>query len=332
MRIIFAGTPSFAAAHLEALPGKYSVVAVYTQPDRRAGRGKKLLPSPVKQLALDYGISVEQPLSLKEPQEQEKLANYNADIMVVAAYGMLLPEAVLDIPRYGCINVHASLLPRWRGAAPVERAIMAGDTETGVTIMQMDAGLDTGAMLHKSTCAISETETGDSLRDKLIEIGRPALIETLDNLAQRQQKAQQQDDSQANYAKKLDKSEACIDWRQPAVEIERKVRAFTSALACFSMLDGQRIRIVSCKAWTGDTPAQSPGTIELLSSFRELDLPAACLKISCGQGYLVVDALQLPGSKAMALAALLNGKPDSFATGMCFDAEAPATSTASGRQ
>jgi len=332
LRIIFAGTPAFAAAHLKALLGKYSVIAVYTQPDRRAGRGKKLLPSPVKQLALDKGINVEQPLSLKEPQEQEKLAAYNADIMVVAAYGMLLPEAVLNIPGYGCINVHASLLPRWRGAAPVERAIIAGDTETGVTIMQMDAGLDTGDMLHRSTCRISETETGDSLREKLVAIGRPALIETLDNIEQRQQQAQKQDDSHANYARKLDKSEARIDWRQPATEIERKVRAFTSSLACYTVMDGQRIRIVSCKAWGSDMPAQSAGTVELLSSFEELDLPQACLKISSGRGYLIVDTVQLPGGKAMSLAALLNGKPGYFATGMCLDEEASGTNTASGHQ
>lgn len=320
MRIIFAGTPPFAARHLAVLLEQHEIIAVYTQPDRKAGRGKKLMPSAVKQLALENQLTVEQPLSLKADEEQEKLRNYNADIMVVAAYGMLLPQSVLEIPRYGCINVHASLLPQWRGAAPVERAIMAGDTETGITIMQMDEGLDTGDMLLKARCKIGPTETGDSLREKLIEVGAPLLVNALDLIEHGKQSPEKQDDACTSYAKKLDKSETLIDWQQTAISIERKVRALTSALSCFSMLNGQRVRIVSCKACESGTPNEKPGVIELLSSHIETDTHEPCLKVSCGSGSLIVDAVQIPGGKAMSLAALLNGKPDSFSTGMCFDA------------
>lgn len=333
MRIIFAGTPPFAAKHLQALfdaqDSDFEVVAVYTQPDRKAGRGKKLLPSPVKQLALEHAIPVEQPLSLKDSTEQSTLAAYNADVMVVAAYGMLLPEAVLSIPTYGCINVHASLLPRWRGAAPVERAIMAGDSETGVTIMQMDVGLDTGDMLLKAHCSIDDNETGDSLREKLIEIGKPALLNMLNAIRSGSISAEKQDDAAANYAKKLDKSEMQIDWQQSAIENERKVRALTSALSCYTLLNEQRIRIVSCKAIEqtalnvepGHIKAEhlEPGYIELISNELPNNKKQTCLKVSCSSGYLLIDTVQIPGGKAMSLDALLNGKPSFFATGMRFE-------------
>ena len=251
MRIIFAGTPDFAAAHFEYLLKNHSslsealeIVAAYTQPDRKAGRGKKLLPPPVKSLALEHQIPVFQPTTLKSEEEQNRLKGFGADIMIVAAYGMLLPKAVLEIPRLGCINVHASLLPRWRGAAPIERAIIAGDTESGVTIMQMDVGLDTGDMLLKASCPISESETGDSLHDKLISLGQPALLESLNQFIERSITAEKQDDSQSCYAPKLNKAEGQIDWREPAGLIERKIRAFTSSLASYSVLNGERLRIV----------------------------------------------------------------------------------------
>ncbi len=324
MRIIFAGTPEFAAAHLDALLTGHDVVAVYTQPDRRAGRGKKLLASPVKQLALANGIAVEQPTSLKAGDEQQTLRRYcteqGAELMVVAAYGMLLPQAVLDIPRHGCINVHASLLPRWRGAAPVERAIMAGDTETGITIMQMDAGLDTGAMLLKAGCAIDASETGDSLRGKLIDAGGPLLLSAVEQIEKGQLQPQGQDDSQATYARKLDKREAALDWREPAIVLERKIRAFTSALACYGILGEQRIRIASARAENTQEPVttEAPGTIKLLQEYRAPGINEPCLRIRCGEGSLLVDRVQAPGGKVMSLSALLNGRPGFFVDGMCF--------------
>ncbi len=227
LKIIFAGTPDFAARHLAALlSSKHEVVAVYTQPDRPAGRGKKLTASPVKLLALEHSIPVYQPATLRAEEAQQELAAIDADIMVVVAYGLLLPKVVLDTPRLGCINVHGSILPRWRGAAPIQRSIWAGDAETGVTIMQMDEGLDTGDMLKIATLSIDAKETSATLYERLAALGPDALVDCLGDIASGKAVAVKQDDEQANYAKKLSKEEAQIDWSMSAEAIERCIRAF----------------------------------------------------------------------------------------------------------
>ncbi|MFT7683871.1 MAG: methionyl-tRNA formyltransferase, partial [Moritella dasanensis] len=244
LRIIFAGTPDFAAKHLSALlNSEHQVIAVYSQPDRPAGRGKKLKPSDVKQLAVSHDIPVYQPASLRNEEAQQALSALDADLMVVVAYGLILPQVVLDTPRLGCINVHGSLLPRWRGAAPIQRSIWAGDAETGVTIMQMDLGLDTGAMLHKVTCPIAADETSASLYDKLAELGPQGLLETLAQISDNTAVAEVQDDEQSNYAAKLSKEEANIDWTQSAVEIERQVRAFNPWPVSYTQIAEQNVKI-----------------------------------------------------------------------------------------
>lgn len=315
MRIIFAGTPQFAADHLQALldHGGHQLVAAYTQPDRRAGRGKKRLASPVKQVALDAGMVVEQPLSLKEPDAQRRLTTLEADIMVVVAYGLLLPQTVLTIPRYGCINVHASLLPHWRGAAPVERAIVAGDTQSGITIMQMDAGLDTGDMLCDAACTIDSSETGDSLRGKLTVLGQTLLLETLQAIEEGSTIATPQDNSAASYANKLNKSEAQIDWREPAALIDRKIRAFSSALSSYSMLNGQRIRIIKA------TPISAPNGNDKVGEI--IAVSRSTVDVQCGDDVLSITDIQLPGAKCMPVQALLNGKPGFFKPGQQFTAQ-----------
>ncbi|ROR98992.1 methionyl-tRNA formyltransferase [Sinobacterium caligoides] len=311
LKIIFAGTPTFSAQHLQALvdQGRHQIVAVYTQPDRQSGRGKKVLPTPVKQVALAHDIPVYQPLSLKPEAELELLASHGADLMVVVAYGLLLPQGVLDTPRLGCINVHASLLPRWRGAAPIERCIESGDEETGVTIMQMDIGLDTGNMISKRFCTIEPAETGDSLRDKLSAVGQPALLETCNRMANELVEGEVQDDSLSNYASKLSKSEAAIDWQHSAVAIERKIRAFNSSNVCFSELGGQRIKIWSATVVECDSSAAAGSIIEC-SKKRVV--------VRCGEQALLLTQLQLPGKKAMDTAAVLNSRRDWFAEGQCF--------------
>ncbi|MGI3027375.1 methionyl-tRNA formyltransferase, partial [Vibrio cholerae] len=241
LRIVFAGTPDFAARHLAALlSSEHEVIAVYTQPDRPAGRGKKLTASPVKNLALEHNIPVYQPENFKSDEAKQELAALNADIMVVVAYGLLLPKAVLDTPKLGCINVHGSILPRWRGAAPIQRSIWAGDSDTGVTIMQMDVGLDTGDMLKIATLPIEASDTSGSMYDKLAELGPQALVECLSDIAQGTAVAVKQDDALANYAQKLSKEEAKIDWTLTAQAIERCVRAFNPwPMSHFAVADNQ---------------------------------------------------------------------------------------------
>jgi methionyl-tRNA formyltransferase len=225
LRIVFAGTPDFSVPVLQALiDSGYEIAAVYTQPDRPAGRGREPRPSPVKQLALQHNLKVYQPESLKPEADQQQLKALNPELMIVVAYGLLLPEAVLSIPRLGCINVHASLLPRWRGAAPIQRAILAGDKQTGVTIMQMDKGLDTGAMLARAVCAIEDDDTGSSLHDRLMQLGADTLIHCLPALQKGELQAEPQDDNKASYADKLSKQEAEIDWNLDALQLERAVR------------------------------------------------------------------------------------------------------------
>lgn len=318
MRIIFAGTPEFAAAHLKALltQTEHQIAAVYTQPDRRAGRGKKLHSSPVKQIAEQAGLTICQPVSLKNADDQATLAQHNADVMVVAAYGLILPQAVLDTPKFGCINIHASLLPRWRGAAPIERAIIAGDSSTGITIMQMDKGLDTGAMLLKASCSIEMTETGDSLRAKMINLGVPLLLKTLKNIANETLTTEQQDDTDSTYANKIEKSEAVIDWHVTALAIDQKIRAFTSALACHSFLNEQRVRIVETQVDPSSAKAAmieiAPGTITAINKNH--------ITVQCLDSSLNILSVQLPGSKVMTIAALLNGRADFFSLGNRFTA------------
>ncbi len=311
LRLIFAGTPDFAAHHLEALlDSPHQVVAVYTQPDRPAGRGKKLQASPVKQRALAANLPVLQPPSLRDEPAQTELAGFDADVMVVVAYGLLLPQAVLDAPRLGCLNVHASLLPRWRGAAPIQRAIEAGDSESGVTIMQMDAGLDTGAMLATARCAIDSDTTAASLHDKLAELGAPCLLEVLAELPRFQARAEQQDDTQATYAAKILKDEARIDWRQSALTLGRQIRAFNPFPVCFSELDGQRLKIWRARVCDGSSDGAAPGTV--LRSDREGIL------VQCGEGRLCLDTLQLAGGKALPVADLLNARGELFRPGAQF--------------
>ncbi len=312
LRIIFAGTPEFAAKHLKALiNSRHQVIAVYSQPDRPAGRGKKLTASPVKDVALANNIPVYQPVSLKAAEAQAELAELNADIMVVVAYGLILPKVVLDTPRLGCINVHASILPRWRGAAPIQRAIEAGDTETGVTIMQMDVGLDTGDMLIKATCPILALDTGESLHDRLIEIATPALLDALDQLQQGSINPTKQDDSLSNYAPKLSKEEAALNWNLSAQELERKVRAFNPFPVSHTNLakasDDGRIRVWSAKAVQSNIANPIPGRI--------MQVTSEGLWIACADGQLILETLQLPGKKALTVNELLRGHPDLFAVG-----------------
>ena len=297
MRIIFAGTPPFAAAALEALADAgHDIPLVLTQPDRPAGRGMKLTSSAVKQAALARGLPVYQPASLKTPEAQAELRAADADVMVVAAYGLILPQAVLDLPRFGCLNIHASLLPRWRGAAPIQRAILAGDHETGITIMQMDAGLDTGAMLAKTPVPILETDTAASLHDTLAVAGARAIVEALEHYSTLVPQAQ--DDSRATYAAKLSKEEARLDWNQLADVLARAVRAYNPAPGAWTLLDGAPLKIWAAQAVAG---AGHPGEV--------LRAEAEQLVIACGSGALALQAIQPAGGKRMPAAAFLAGRP-----------------------
>ena len=309
MKIIFAGTPDFAATHLQALISQHEVVAVYTQPDRPAGRGKKLNASPVKLLAEQNNLPIHQPQSLKDPEQQTILANLQADIMVVVAYGLILPQVVLDAPRLGCINVHGSILPRWRGAAPIQRAVEAGDKETGVTIMQMDAGLDTGAMLTITRCPIEPSETSGSLYDKLAALGAPALLSTLDKLKAGTAVAVAQDNEQSTYAKKIDKAEALIDWSQPAIIIDQRIRAFSPFPAAYTEIEGLRVKI-----WAAQTSTQQLGTPGEIVAADDNGL-----LVGCGQGSLLLTEIQLAGKSRMPVSEILRSRVELFATGKRFE-------------
>lgn len=311
LNIIFAGTPDFAAQHLQAiLNSQHNVIAVYTQPDKPAGRGKKLQASPVKQLAEQNNIPVYQRKSLRKEEAQSELKALNADVMVVVAYGLILPKAVLDAPRLGCLNVHGSILPRWRGAAPIQRSIWAGDAQTGVTIMQMDEGLDTGDMLHKVYCDILPTETSTSLYNKLAELAPSALIDVLDNLENGKFIAEKQDDSQSNYAEKLSKEEAQLDWSLPAMQLERNIRAFNPwPIAYFSTEDkdgnAQTLKVYQAEVLPNqDKPA---GTI--------LSADKNGIQIATVDGVLNLLQLQPAGKKPMSAQDLLNGRAEWFTIG-----------------
>ncbi|MFK7160744.1 methionyl-tRNA formyltransferase [Marinospirillum sp. MEB164] len=311
MRIVFAGTPEFAATHLEALLTQPNlkdmgaeVVAVYTQPDRPAGRGRKLTPSPVKNLALAHQLPVFQPLSLKDEQAQQELRDLKPDLMIVVAYGLLLPQAVLEIPTHGCINVHGSLLPRWRGAAPIQRALLSGDATTGVTLMQMDIGLDTGAMLSKTETPITEQDTSASLYQRLAEQGAAALLALLPVIAQGQLQPEIQDEQQATYAKKLTKEEAQLDWRRSATELDRAVRGYQPWPVAWTLDLEQVIRIWSASAL--DLEHNAPPGLLLDIEDKE------ALIVACKEGCLRITELQLPGQKRMAVRDILNGHAERF--------------------
>lgn len=309
MRIVFAGTPEFAAQHLQALlDAGREIVAVYTQPDRPAGRGQKLAPSPVKQLALQHGIAVYQPQTLRDPAAQAELAALAPDLMVVVAYGLILPQVVLDTPRLGCINSHASLLPRWRGAAPIQRAIEAGDASSGVTVMQMEAGLDTGPMLLKVTTTITAEDTGGSLHDRLATLGSQAVVEAVTKLAAGELRGEVQDDSLATYAHKLNKDEARLDWSRPAVELERLVRAFNPWPICHSTLNGEALKIHAAQLGEGQG---APGSV--------LAADRSGLTVACGEGALRLTRLQLPGGKPLSFADLYNSRREQFAPGLVLE-------------
>lgn len=307
MNIIFAGTPEFSAVALKTLlDSEHQVIAVYTQPDRPAGRGRKLTASPVKALALEHDIPVYQPISLKEQAAQQELQALNADVMVVVAYGLILPEAVLQAPGYGCLNIHASILPRWRGAAPIQRAILAGDSQSGVTIMQMDKGLDTGDMLTIKTCDITSEDTGSSLHDKLAGLGAVALLQTLEDIEAGRLEPQPQDDSQATYAHKLDKQEARIDWQQEdAAAIVRKIQAFNSWPVAYTDYNGKSLRLWQAQLLPLDALADkntgsSYGTV-VSESAEGIDIIAR-------DGIVRVLELQMPGKKRILVKDFINGQ------------------------
>lgn len=310
LRIVFAGTPEFAAEHLKALlDTPHQIVAVYSQPDRPAGRGQKLTPSPVKQLAVQHGIPVYQPQTLRDPAAQAELAALKPDLMVVVAYGLILPQVVLDIPRLGCINSHASLLPRWRGAAPIQRAVEAGDAESGVTVMQMEAGLDTGPMLLKVSTPISASDTGGTLHDRLASLGPQAVVQAIAGLAAGNVVYEVQDDALATYAHKLNKDEARLDFARPAAELERLVRAFHPWPICHSTLNGDAIKVHAAHTVDGQG---APGTI--------LTADKHGLSVACGAGALCLTRLQLPGGKALNFADLYNSRRELFAIGQVLGA------------
>ena len=299
LRVAFAGTPEFAAQALQALlDAGYPVPLVLTQPDRPAGRGMKLSPSPVKQLALARGLEVDQPEKLRTEEQRARLAACAPDVLVVAAYGLILPPAVLALPRLGCINIHASLLPRWRGAAPIHRAIEAGDTETGITIMQMDEGLDTGAMLLRRALPIQPTDSTASLHDRLAVLGGECIVEALAALQRGALVAVPQPEAGVTYAAKIGRAEAAIDWRRPALELERAMRAFDPFPGAAAVL---RDTVVKC--WSGKVVpgVGEPGTV--------LAVDAEGITVACGRDALRCTVLQRPGSKRLPAGEFLRGFP-----------------------
>ncbi len=310
-RIIYAGTPEFAVPALRALlAAGENVVAVYTQPDRPAGRGRKLTASPIKQAALAANLAVFQPQSLRNEEAQAELAALAPDLMVVAAYGLLLPKVVLDMPTHGCVNLHASLLPRWRGAAPIQRAIESGDAETGITLMQMDVGLDTGDMLAKSACPITPHDTAQDLHDRLAEMGALLLMQHLPALLDGSLNGAVQDEAHVSYAKKLDKAEAVLDWSLPAPELARRVMAFNPWPVAETHWKGETLRIWRAQAIDAGNPPQPPfdkGGSEtpglIIATRRE------GIDVATGEGVLRIQQLQRPGGKPLLAADFLNSHP-----------------------
>ncbi len=298
LKIIYAGTPDFAVPALQALiASPHQVVAVYTQPDRPAGRGRKIQFGPVKQVAVEAAIEVQQPVSFKDVDAEKILADYQCDVMIVAAYGLILPQNVLDLPKYGCFNIHGSLLPRWRGAAPIHRAIQNGDSETGVTIMQMAAGLDTGDMLLKMTCPITAEDTSQTIHDRLASDGADALLQVLESINDLNPTIQ--DETQTSYAKKLNKAEAEIDWSKSGIEIDRTIRAFNPWPVAFTLYDSKPLRLFMSKVLDKNTDKPAGSVIAETNDGIE---------IATGHGVLSFSRLQLPGKKAMDVRDFLNGR------------------------
>lgn len=308
LNVIFAGAPEFAAGHLQALlDADINIVAVYTQPDRPAGRGKKLTPTAVKALALKHDIPVEQPTSLKGDEALATINQYQADIMIVVAYGLLLPQSILDAFKYGCINVHASLLPRWRGAAPIQRCIEAGDTESGVGIMQMEAGLDTGPVLHEIRLPIGDQETGGELHDRLLGAGKEALVAALQRIENGTAAAQPQPSEGITYAHKLDKAAAKLDFNRSAVALANQVRAFNPWPVCHTSLNDKVLRVWQSRAVDCEHSG-AVGEIVQLTKTQAI--------VQCGEGHLALEAVQLPGKKALAIRDLLNSNNAPLQLGM----------------
>jgi methionyl-tRNA formyltransferase len=296
MKIIFAGTPAFAATSLEALiKSGHEICAVYTQPDRPSGRGQKLTASPVKELALRHDLPVFQPVNFKTDEDKEILKTFEADVMIVAAYGLILPAAVLAIPKLGCINIHASWLPRWRGAAPIQRAILAGDTETGISIMQMEAGLDTGDVFCVHGCEITSIDTSASLHDKLAVLGAEAILETLNDVVSGKLIRTPQQGGLVTYAHKITKAEAQIDWTQSALDIDRQVRAFYGWPVAYTQLNETVLRIWQATPVAAD-PHAAPGTI--------VGMDKEGIDIACGKGVLRIQEIQWPGGTRQKVAAI----------------------------
>lgn len=301
MKIIYAGTPEFAVPALHALlDSEHKVIAVYTQPDRPAGRGRKLTASPVKQLAQAHNISVYQPRNLKDEQAQAELNDLQADLMVVAAYGLILPEQVLDAPIHGCLNIHGSLLPRWRGAAPIQRAIEAGDETTGITIMQMDVGLDTGDMLYKSEIPILPTSTASEIHDQLAELGADALLKTIGLLEQNKLQPEVQDEDDVTYAHKLSKAEAILDWGQSATTLVGLIHAFNAWPVAQTKVEDKVLRIWRASA---DTTAVNAAAGTVMN-----ESPERGVQVACGQGSVWLEEVQLPGKRPMRIRDFLNGR------------------------
>lgn len=303
LRVVFMGTPAFAVPALEAVAGAHEVVCVYTQPPRPAGRGKKARPSPVHETADRLGLPVRHPVSLKDPQARADFAALDADVAVVAAYGLILPRPVLEAPRLGCLNIHASLLPRWRGAAPIQRAVMAGDAETGLTIMQMEAGLDTGPMLLTATTPIGPRTTAGMLHDTLAAMGGPLVLEALEGVQAGRLEARPQPADGVTYAAKIDKAESRLDWSLPADALERTVRGLAPAPGAAFEVDGERIRVLEATPLRGITPAgTAPGTV--------LATAGGDLTVACGEtSALRLDRVQRAGRAVVDAAAFLRGRP-----------------------
>ena len=307
MRLVFAGTPEFAATILAALlDSGHTLACVYTQPDRPAGRGRKLKASPVKTLAARHHLPVRQPASLRGAEPARQLAESAADVMLVAAYGLLLPPGILSLPTYGCINVHASLLPRWRGAAPVQRAILAGDDQTGISIMQMDQGLDTGGVLASASLEIAGDDTAGKLSERLARLGATLLLETLDQLSYGPLEATPQDETRATLAPRVDKREAEMDWRLSAVDLDRRVRAFNPWPVAFTRLPGgsdpgaRRLRVWRAQPSTQELDRAPPGTV--------IRADAQGIAVATGEGALLLTEIQLPGSRIMSAGDFLNAR------------------------
>ncbi len=299
MRIVFAGTPEFSVPALDSLVAAgFTTVAVYTQPDRPAGRGRKLKYSAVKQRASELGLVVEQPETFKDAAVIERLEGFSPDLMVVVAYGLILPRAVLDTPRLGCLNIHASLLPRWRGAAPIQRAILAGDRQTGITIMQMDAGLDTGPTLMTRPLAIHEHETAGDLHDRLAELGAQTVVTAISEWTAGRIRPQPQAGEGVTYAAKIRKSEAMINWSDAATEINRQVRAFNPWPVAETRWQGRQLRIWQAAPTTANGGDAEPGTV--------IEAGAGRIVVATGKGALLLKQLQMPGGRVIGAAELLN--------------------------